>query len=281
MSMVRGAVKLSVYGVGVGLGIASLLILGGGGGGCGGKRGDAPKASAELLSTDKKDYLGTWQAPGVSLSIQADKSVHYEKAAGHSTKEFTGKLGGFKGNDIVIDAFVGITLAVQKPPAEQDGVWKMTVDGDELTKKDEAREKSEAIKKQLEAHMVKQFGPAKSVTAVTCPLPAEGQKSFACEAVLGNGRKAKIDVEQKGEPGHYGFTLNVADIAPGPFAADMSATISKATKKKVEVDCGTETLYIPAGEPFDCKASSKKKKQSGTVTFMFKGEHDVDWNLKL
>lgn len=277
MIMRRLAAKLSVHWLGLGLGLASLLLVGGG---CG-KGGGAPKASAELLSTDKKDYLGNWQAPGVSLSIQADKSVHYEKAAGHTTKEFTGKLGGFKGNDIVIDALIGITLVVQKPPVEQGGVWKMTVDGDELTKKDEARERSEAIKKQLEAHTLKQFGPIKNVTAVTCPLPAEGQKAFSCEAVLGNGRKAKIDVEQKGEPGHYGFTLNVSDIAPGPFAKDMSATISKATKKKIEIDCGTETLYIPAGESFDCKASGKKKKQSGTVTFMFKGEHDVGWNLKL
>lgn len=270
--MMRRAVKR----IGPCLGLASLLLLG-----CGGKRSDELKASAELINTDKKSYLGTWQAPGITLTIGADKSIHYEKAAGHVTKGFTGKLGGFKGNDIVIDALVSVTLKVQGPPQETAGVWKMTVDGDELTRKDEARQRSEAIKNQLEAHMVKQFGPSKSVTAVSCPLPAEGQQAFVCEATLENGRKAKIDVAQKGEPGHYGFTLNVADIAPGPFAEDMSATISKATKKKIEVDCGTKTLYVPGGESFECKATNKKKKQSGTVTFMFKGEHDIDWNLKL
>ena len=93
-----------------------------------------------------EDYMGTWTAKGVLFTMTRGKgldgkesvSVNYKRdgsvAATRTTVEKSGRFKELDGNDVVVGvAFVTTTIEVQVPPHEQGGIWKMTVEGDELT----------------------------------------------------------------------------------------------------------------------------------------------------
>lgn len=99
-------------------------------------------SSAGPIPADKKDYIGDWrgQFPGGSLrlSIGPDGTVNYERKEGSTSKSISnGTIKKFDGNDFEVEAFiVSTTFKVEKPPYRDGPVWKMTVDGVEVSRKD-------------------------------------------------------------------------------------------------------------------------------------------------
>ncbi len=69
------------------------------------------------------------------LLITQDGSIRYKRLKGGVTTSVEGPLKGFDGNNF--EAGIGplsTTFVVSKPPFQEEGVWKMVVDGVELTK---------------------------------------------------------------------------------------------------------------------------------------------------
>jgi hypothetical protein len=87
------------------------------------------------VPSDKIDYVGEWRGQGMYLLILQDGSVEYRRLKGGATTEVTGPLQAFEGDDFKVGiSFISTTFVVSKPPYLDGGVWKMVVDGVELTK---------------------------------------------------------------------------------------------------------------------------------------------------
>jgi len=69
------------------------------------------------------------------LLITQDGSIRYNRINGGVTTSLEGPLKGFDGDNF--EAGIGplsTVFVVSKPPFQEEGVWKMVVDGVELTK---------------------------------------------------------------------------------------------------------------------------------------------------
>ena len=69
----------------------------------------------------------------MSLLITQDGSVDYRRVKGGAKTSITAPLKKFEGDNFVVG--IGLwttTFVVSKPPREEAGRWKMTVDGVEL-----------------------------------------------------------------------------------------------------------------------------------------------------
>lgn len=87
------------------------------------------------VPADKMDYVGEWQAPNMYLSITADGRVKYKRKKGSMTKSIDAPLQGFDRNDFIVGVgSLKTTFRVDKPPYEDNGQWKMIVDGVTLTR---------------------------------------------------------------------------------------------------------------------------------------------------
>jgi hypothetical protein len=87
------------------------------------------------VPADKAAYVGEWQNKIMYLLITQDGSVVYKRLKGGATVSVSGPLQGFNGNSF--DVGLGplkTTFNVDKPPYQEDGQWKMEVDGVPLTR---------------------------------------------------------------------------------------------------------------------------------------------------
>ena len=92
-------------------------------------------ACSQPLPQDKLSYVGKWQSNEMELLILADGSVVYKRIKGGSTTSIDAPLKEFDGDDFVVGVlFITTTFDVSVPPHEVEGVWKMTVDGVELSR---------------------------------------------------------------------------------------------------------------------------------------------------
>jgi len=92
-------------------------------------------ACGVAVPADKAAYVGTWKGDGTMLSISAGGRVEYRHSNGGASTSISAPLQGFHGDDF--DAGLGpvaTTFKVSRPPHEENGATKMTVDGVELTK---------------------------------------------------------------------------------------------------------------------------------------------------
>ncbi|MFC3903709.1 hypothetical protein SAMN05421749_1073 [Acinetobacter marinus] len=93
-------------------------------------------ACAKPLPQDKLNYVGEWHGLAMSLRITQDGSVAYYRQQGGADKSIKGPLKSFDGDNFVVGIGpVATTFVVSKPPYQEDGRWKMVVDGVELTKR--------------------------------------------------------------------------------------------------------------------------------------------------
>jgi hypothetical protein len=84
---------------------------------------------------DKIEYVGEWTGQGMYLLILQDGSVEYRRLKGGGTREVTGPIQAFEGDDFKVGiSFISTTFHVSRRPYLEGGVWKMVVDGVELTK---------------------------------------------------------------------------------------------------------------------------------------------------
>jgi len=92
-------------------------------------------ACGKPVPPEKSAYVGQWESPGFSLLIMQDGSVAYERLQKGATRSMSGPLKGFVGDDFEVGiAFISTTFVVSSPPYQEDGKWKMVVDGVKLTK---------------------------------------------------------------------------------------------------------------------------------------------------
>ena len=90
---------------------------------------------AKPVPPEKENYVGEWQSKEIYLLILQDGSVKYKRLKGGGTTKVSGPLKEFQGDNFVVGiAFIKTTFIVSKPPYQENGVWKMVVDGVELTK---------------------------------------------------------------------------------------------------------------------------------------------------
>ena len=82
---------------------------------------------------EKQEYVGEWKSKEMYLLILADGSLRYQRLKGGGTVEVNGPIKEFQGDDIVVGiGFITTTFEVSTPPHEENGIWKMVVDGVEL-----------------------------------------------------------------------------------------------------------------------------------------------------
>jgi hypothetical protein len=87
------------------------------------------------LPPDKAAYAGQWQSSEMSLTIKQDGSVAYKRQNGNENTSMNGPLKSFEGNNFVVGIGpIKTTFVVSTPPHEDQGKWKMVVDGVELTR---------------------------------------------------------------------------------------------------------------------------------------------------
>ena len=92
-------------------------------------------ACAKPLPADKSSYAGEWKGGSISLTITSDGRAVYERKDGSMTKKIDAPLKEFKGDNFIVGVgFMKTEFVVTAPPHEEGGVWKMAVDGIELTR---------------------------------------------------------------------------------------------------------------------------------------------------
>ena len=90
---------------------------------------------AKPLPTDRSAYAGDWQAPNMRLQITSGGEVHYARRKGGANTTIDAPLKSFEGDDFVVGIGPLTTrFVVTRPPHREGNVWKMTVDGVELTR---------------------------------------------------------------------------------------------------------------------------------------------------
>lgn len=95
----------------------------------------ALSACGKPVPPEKAAYVGEWKAPGMYLLLLQDGSVDYKRIKSGVTTSVSGPLQGFEGDNFVVGiGLMKTTFVVSKPPYQDGTVWKMVVDGVELTR---------------------------------------------------------------------------------------------------------------------------------------------------
>ena len=90
------------------------------------------------LPEDRKGYAGEWSSHTVNLRIGTDGMVNYVHQEGGTKTTINAYIQKFDGNNFEVGALgINTTFVVSKAAHQEDGVWKMTVDGRELTRYEE------------------------------------------------------------------------------------------------------------------------------------------------
>jgi hypothetical protein len=93
-------------------------------------------ACSQPLPPTKLSYAGEWQASHVYLLITPDGRVEYKRQRDGGNVSIEAPIKAFEGDNFLVG--VGpftTTFVVSQPPRQgEDGKWKMTVDGVELTR---------------------------------------------------------------------------------------------------------------------------------------------------
>jgi hypothetical protein len=90
---------------------------------------------AKPLPSEKSAYVGEWTATGISLQITRDGRVAYRHGQGPMVKKISAPLIEFQGDNFVVGVGPMVTtFVVSAPPHQVGALWKMTVDGAELTR---------------------------------------------------------------------------------------------------------------------------------------------------
>jgi hypothetical protein len=93
---------------------------------------------AKPLPTNKKIYEGEWRSKHVLLVITAGGEVSYTFQKGSMSKSINAPIKEFIGDDFVVGIGpLSTTFDVSRAPYQEDGEWKMIVDGHELIRADD------------------------------------------------------------------------------------------------------------------------------------------------
>lgn len=95
--------------------------------------------SVKPLDPAHAEYAGHWAGAGTTLDIGKDAMINYEKVEMSGTVTHNTSINApiqeFVANGFTVGVGpVTTTFVVQAPPHKDGDVWKMTVDGVELTR---------------------------------------------------------------------------------------------------------------------------------------------------
>jgi hypothetical protein len=92
---------------------------------------------AKPLPPDKTSYVGQWHGLGVDMLILADGSFAYKRIKAGASTSINAPIKEFDGDDFLVGIGpITTRFDVTTPPHQENGVWKMTVDGVELIRGD-------------------------------------------------------------------------------------------------------------------------------------------------
>ena len=92
-------------------------------------------ACSKPVPPPKTTYVGDWRAENMMLQISAEGYVSYERRSGNNRTTVNAPIQSVEGDDFVVGVGPFKTkFVVSKPPHLEGNVWKMTVDGVELTR---------------------------------------------------------------------------------------------------------------------------------------------------
>ncbi len=92
----------------------------------------------QSVPPDKQAFVGEWQSNGMAVNIAQNGKVIVVKEGSGGNTRVEAPLQGFTGNDFTIGLGpMKTTYKVSVAPHEDNGQWKMTVDGVELTRSEE------------------------------------------------------------------------------------------------------------------------------------------------
>jgi hypothetical protein len=92
-------------------------------------------ACAKPLPEGKANYAGAWKGGPISLVITPEGRAVYKREEGNMSKSIDAPVKEFNGDNFVVGVgFMSTEFKVSAPPHQDGGVWKMTVDGVELTR---------------------------------------------------------------------------------------------------------------------------------------------------
>lgn len=96
------------------------------------KGAEAAKA-AKAEARRREPFVGIWRGGGMELDIHKSGKVRYERKKGASSRNLSGSLSELHKDRFKVSVLgIGTTFKVNVPPAEQDGIWSMTIDGVKL-----------------------------------------------------------------------------------------------------------------------------------------------------
>ncbi len=89
----------------------------------------------EELEEYKKTFFGKWEGGGMKLYISSGGKVTYSRKKGSGTRSVTAPIKSFSKKKFKVGLLgLNTTFKINKAPHEEDGEWKMTIDGVELTR---------------------------------------------------------------------------------------------------------------------------------------------------
>lgn len=90
---------------------------------------------AEPVPTEKRHYVGVWEADSMVLVIRPDGMLSYARQRGGVKSTVDGPIKAFNGNDLVVGVgWFTTTFEVSTPPRLENGEWIMVVDDMRLTR---------------------------------------------------------------------------------------------------------------------------------------------------
>lgn len=94
-------------------------------------------ACAEPVPPAFADYVGHWRGDGMRLVIRADGHADYDRVQAQRRVSIEGNVHGFDDGGFRIGVGpLSADFEVQRAPHLENGRWRMTVDGVELTRVD-------------------------------------------------------------------------------------------------------------------------------------------------
>ncbi len=91
------------------------------------------------IPENKKNYIGTWRGEFIVLTITPDAHVEYRYKKGNVSKSISGPISGFEGDDFKVGIFgLNTIFKVKTIPFYEKGEWKMVVDDQLVTRKDDS-----------------------------------------------------------------------------------------------------------------------------------------------
>jgi hypothetical protein len=193
------------------------------------------------------------------------RTLNYEKKTGGTSKKVSGKISGFKGDDVEVFALVTVTLNVQRPPHLDGGEWKMTVEGDELTRKaGNAEKRADHLEADIQRDLA---GKGVIIRSIDCP-PTHSAV-FDCKLKTGAGDDITVHCEDDGK-GNIEWKADVAVLSSDKIETFIEDTYEKQLKKRVKATCPPGTLLKHPGDVFTCTAKPKVGGKTDTVTVTVK-----------